>query len=266
MCLKTDELLGYGPGRRVFETRSSPMNMGLITPMNDSSVVAALAGIFLLLCCLTRAFGFGISITSSVLDRLQYNIAVLSEYTLKCVACLAFIALSVSMLPLLVAQTIPEKYRHSLDVLSSFNTVSDSIESCNMFGRGLSMMISYKLQIFFKSIKYMALSAFMRCVSMFDGLSLLIVLISPLTIYVLSLWSEKGALILYGVSYIAFYRWIKMTWSPPRRMTSQEFAIMSKRLRKERSKRRRQFNDMIEAMKIDPLRDPAARRDRKSVV
>jgi hypothetical protein len=124
------------------------------------------------------------------------------------------------------------------------------------------MIISYKLQVFYKSIEFLVLTVFRRCVSYFDGLIPLMFLMSPLTIYVVSLWNEQIALFLYGATYFISYRWIQQSWCPPRRMTSKEFAIMSKRIRKERSKRRRQFNDMIEAMKIDPLRDPAARRRR----
>lgn len=181
-------------------------------------------------------------------------------------------ALIVPILPLqLCANSLPTlNQQHPLNaVYSYFRAPLDCLfESISVFVYYQSTFIMYKSLVYVKSILFFILSVLTRCVLIFDRLSPWLFFLSPVILHFLAMWNEPCALCFYAFLYVVFLfvlpdRHILCPWAfkpPSKKTTSKEFAIMSKRLRKERSKRRRQFYDMIQAMEADPLRDPAARR------
>lgn len=219
----------------------------------------------------SRFLTFGLTVGSSALQWLQSNIANFWIYVQLCVTCFVYIALVVPMIPLqLCVNSLPEKYKCSINPLCSLHSapLTSLSDSLNTFISGLSICFSYFIQTLLKSIKNLIISALMRCLYIFDRLAPWLFLTLPFTLHLLSKWSEPLALIYYISSFIMFCFVIpdrhllcpSIFSPPPKRMTSREFAILSKRLRKERSKRRKQINDMLSAMELDPYRDPKARR------
>lgn len=138
-----------------------------------------------------------LTIITSTLQRLQSNIADTWMYIRLCVACFAFIALVVSMLPLqLCVNSLPRKYRKSFDVLLSYydDIICTSIDSLNLFHRG---MLNYIYDFVVQKLSYFCMLHHMFKIQILVLLHRLLSYCAPRVRKILAIWIGISPIILY---------------------------------------------------------------------